>query len=125
MTALRPGLGNHGLGAGLTNVAALPERLSERIAHRLDRITAVTGARLDKPITPEHVARLLASKDGSLKGVGAATVVPLINMVDNAELEVVAREAAEQALVLCEGRFQRVVLASMRCADPAVDVISR
>jgi probable selenium-dependent hydroxylase accessory protein YqeC len=98
-------------------------RLSERIAHRIDRITAVTGACSDEPITPGHVARLLTSENGALRGVGAATVVPLINMVDSAELEVAARQAAEQALILCKGRFQRVVLASMRRSDPIVNVV--
>ncbi|MGH8501998.1 MAG: selenium cofactor biosynthesis protein YqeC [Gammaproteobacteria bacterium] len=107
----------------VVSARAMGRPLSERIAHRVARITAITGARPGETITPEHVARLLASEHGALKNAGLATVVPLINMVDDASLEAAAREAAELALSLCEGRFQRVVLANMRRTDAVIAVI--
>jgi probable selenium-dependent hydroxylase accessory protein YqeC len=107
----------------IVSALAIGQPLSERIAHRVERIAAVTGARPGDPITTEHVARLLASEQGALKNVGAATVVPLINMVDSPQIQALARQAAERTLEWCKGRFHRVVLASMRRAEPVVDVI--
>jgi probable selenium-dependent hydroxylase accessory protein YqeC len=101
---------------------AIGQPLSERIAHRMERVAAITGARAGDLITPRHVARLLASEQGAMKGVGAATVVPLINMVDDAKLERFARYTARQALELTD-RFERVVLTCMRRVDPIVDIV--
>jgi probable selenium-dependent hydroxylase accessory protein YqeC len=109
----------------VVSARAIGRPLSEAIAHRVEQVMAVTGARLNEVITPEHIARLLASEQGALQGVGDANVVPLINMVDDPERETLAREAAERALSLT-ARFERVVLASMRRPDnPLVDVITR
>ncbi len=99
------------------------QALSEYIAHRPERITAVTGARIGEIITPEHVARLLTSDDGALKNVRDAVVIPLVNMVDNAHLETLARQIADKTLERGSGRFKRIVLASMRRADAIVDVV--
>jgi probable selenium-dependent hydroxylase accessory protein YqeC len=107
----------------LVSATAIGKPLSERIAHRVEQIIHVTGARVDAPLTPSHVARLLASEEGLLKGVGSANVVPVINMVDDAECRRLAQAAAREALSLTE-RFDRVVLASMRAADPVVEVVS-
>lgn len=119
------------LPAGTTTVIpvvsarAIGRPLSEGIAHRVEQVMTVTGARLNEIITPEHIARLLASEQGALQGVEDACVVPLINMVDDPQREGLAREAAERALSLT-GRFKRVVLASMRRPDnPLVAVITR
>jgi probable selenium-dependent hydroxylase accessory protein YqeC len=100
----------------------LGKPLSARIAHRVDRITALTGAYPGEIITPEHIARLLTHEQGSLKGVGNAVVVPLINMVDDSDRERLAREVAERALARCD-RFDRVVLATMKHPQPLIDVV--
>jgi probable selenium-dependent hydroxylase accessory protein YqeC len=101
---------------------AIGQPLSERIAHRPETIERITGARLGQALTPTHIARLLASEEGLLKGVGTADVVPLINMCDDAATRALAVQAAEQALGLTN-RFSRVVLGSMRAADAIVDVV--
>jgi probable selenium-dependent hydroxylase accessory protein YqeC len=85
---------------------------------------AVTGVKAGEPITPSHIAQLLASDRGALKNVGDALVVPVINMVDNRERETLAREAAEQALTLTE-RFDRIVLTALRSTQPIVDIVYR
>jgi len=103
---------------------ALGEPLAERIAHRVERIAALTGATPGEPFSPVHAARLLASPDGLLKGAGQARVVPVINMVDDPARQRLAAEAAEQALALTD-RFDRVVLARLRDANPVVAVIDR
>lgn len=103
---------------------ALGEPLADRIAHRVERLAALTGATPGEPFTPAHAARLLASPDGLLKGAGDARVVPVINMVDDPARQQFATEAAERALALTD-RFDRVVLARLRDANPLVAVIGR
>jgi probable selenium-dependent hydroxylase accessory protein YqeC len=98
--------------------------LSERIAHRIDIVEAVAGLSRGETLQPMHIARLLASGQGLLKGVGAARVVPVINMVDDPRYEALALEAAHAALALTL-RFDRVVLASMRRPDAVVRVVYR
>lgn len=108
----------------IVSAAAIGALLSERIAHRPERLAALTGAEIGKPLTPDHVAVLLSSEAGLLKDCGPAHVVPLINMVDDAQARALARAAAYEALRLSQ-RFEVVVLASMRAADPVVEVVRR
>jgi probable selenium-dependent hydroxylase accessory protein YqeC len=107
----------------LVSARVLGQPLSEALAHRLERVTAVTGARPDEPVTPEHVARLLSSEQGALQGVGSATVVPIINMVDDQATREAARAAARLALATSR-RLAQVVLASMITPDPVVEVVT-
>jgi hypothetical protein len=71
-----------------------------------------------------HLARLIASSDGLLRGVGNARVVPVINMADGAGEGAAALEAARIALDLSD-RYERVVVATMRAEDPIVEVVGR
>jgi len=119
------------LAAGCTTVIpvlsarALGEPLSDRIAHRTDRVAAVTGLAEGDTVGPLHLARLLTAEGGLLQGLGQQLVVPVINMVDDAARAELAREAAITALDLSD-RFDRVVLACMRrTGDPVVAVIER
>lgn len=125
-----PAPGEPVLPPGVTTVLALVsakifgQPLSETVAHRPDRLAAVVGAQPGEPVTPEHVARLLTSERGALQGVGnAATVVAIINMVDDEAKRAAARAAARQAVAACN-RLARVVLARMSADDPLVEVIS-
>lgn len=108
----------------VVSAKVLGRPLNDKVAHRVDRLAAITGARPEAEIEPVHVARLLASNEGALKNAGNAHVVPIINMVDNRQLTGLARQAAEQALALTD-RFDEVVLARMRDADPVVEIVSR
>lgn len=119
------------LPAGCSTVIAvvsarcLGEPLGPRVAHRIDRVQDVTGLDLDEVIRPEHVARLIASPQGLRKGADSRRVVPLINMVDDEQREVLARAAAGMALEL-DPDIGQVVLASLRRADdPVVAVVRR
>lgn len=103
---------------------ALGEPLTERIAHRVERVAALTGAAPGGVFLPAHAARLLASDAGLLKGAADAHVVPVINMVDDPARLRLATAAAEQALALT-ARFDRIVLARLRDPDPVVAVIER
>lgn len=108
----------------VVSAKALNRPLSERIAHRVEQIERVSGLRTGDVLRPGHVARLLASPQGLLKGVGTANVIPIINMVDDLESKALALETASAALGLTT-RFDRVVLTSMRSADPVVEVVDR
>jgi probable selenium-dependent hydroxylase accessory protein YqeC len=103
------------------------ERLDDESVHRVDRVAALTGLDSGDPIGPEDVARVLASPEGGRKGVPeGATVVPLVNKVDDAHLEGTAREIAEAVLTFTdEDEVPRVVLAELRAEDPLVAIVER
>ena len=108
----------------VVSARAIGEALSDRIAHRLDRLEVICGVSPGQPIRPLHVARLLADKQGAIRGIGKSRVIPLINMVDDEKRNALAIEVAEHALQI-SNRFDRVVLASMQRDNPLVDVIRR
>ncbi len=109
----------------LVSAKVINELLSETIAHRIELLCQVTGAEPGKKLTVEHVARLMTSEDGLLRSTAGRTVVPVINMVDDAESERQGRAAAIMALESTD-RFDRVILSSMRRADdPIVAVVER
>ena len=98
--------------------------LSDRIAHRVDLISRITGARPGEIITHEHIARLLVSEEGGLKGVGRARPIPMINMVENREQLELATRAGERALEL-RPDLRRILLTAMTREEPVVRVISQ
>ena len=109
----------------VVSAKAIGEPLSERVAHRLDRVEAVTGVTPGEVLTPEAVGRLLASDEGALKGAARARVAPVINMVDNELQEQRARAAAKSALAITS-RFDSVVLCCLRRPTmPVVAVVAR
>jgi probable selenium-dependent hydroxylase accessory protein YqeC len=109
----------------ILSALAIGERLTERVAHRVERIEQITGLRENERITAQHLGRLLASPDGLMKATDGKRVVPVINMVDDAVREAQAHEAAEVVLGLC-GRIDRVVLTCLaRTEDPVVAVVQR
>jgi len=97
--------------------------LDDGIAHRPERLAQLIGIELGEIITPQHIADLLSHPNGSLKGVGEADVVPLINMVDDEDIHRIAREAASAALAQTD-RISRIVLASMKHAR-LVEIVER
>jgi probable selenium-dependent hydroxylase accessory protein YqeC len=104
---------------------AIGEPLSERVAHRVERVAAVTGVAPGETLTAEAVARLLASEEGSLRCTAGARVAPVINMVDNDDKEERARAAASAAIAMTS-RFDRVVLCCLRRPEaPVVAVVTR
>ncbi|MFB6122975.1 MAG: selenium cofactor biosynthesis protein YqeC [Haloferacaceae archaeon] len=105
----------------VASVRAVGEPLDEATVHRPERVAAITDRDLGDAIRPVDVARVLASREGGLKRVPSrATVVPLLNMVDDAELEAVGRDVAAE--VLDRTDVPRVVLARMNVPE-VVDVV--
>ena len=107
----------------IVSARVIGRRLTEEIAHRLDRISAITGLTAGDVVGPEHLAQLMVSPAGALQNIGDAVVSPLINMVDTAELAQAARTVAQTALDATR-RFDRVVLASLRAPSTVVEVIT-
>jgi molybdenum cofactor cytidylyltransferase len=64
----------------VANLAALRQPLDERIAHRPERIAALTGLPIGQPVTPEVLVSLLAHPEGGLKGIpsGARKLAVLV-----------------------------------------------
>jgi probable selenium-dependent hydroxylase accessory protein YqeC len=107
----------------IAGARAVGHPLDEERIHRVDRVSALTGREPGEEIQPADVATVLASERGGRKGVPeAATVVPLVNMVDDAALETTAREIATEIHERAD--VPRVVLAEMRAEDPLVDVVA-
>jgi len=85
----------------------------------------VTGLQIGAVAEPQHLARLLVTDAGLLKGSAGCAVIPVINMVGDAEKAGLAREAARIALGET-GRFDKVILTSIRTTDrPVVAIVER
>jgi probable selenium-dependent hydroxylase accessory protein YqeC len=109
----------------VVSARAIGEPLGERVAHRVERVAAVTGVSPGEPLTPDAVARLLTSEQGALQHAGTARVAPLINMVDNDHQEEDAQAVASAAIAMT-ARFDRVVLCCLRRPEkPVVAVVTR
>jgi probable selenium-dependent hydroxylase accessory protein YqeC len=106
----------------VVSARAIGRPLSLATAHRPERLSQVTGAAQGEALAPIHVARLLVSNLGALHNAGEATVVPIINMVDDPAARLAARDAARQALAMTR-RFERVVLTAMTAEQPMVEVV--
>ncbi|WP_254523363.1 selenium cofactor biosynthesis protein YqeC [Natrinema caseinilyticum] len=107
----------------IASVRAVGSPLSADHVHRPERVAAITGRDRGDPIRPGDVARVLASERGGLKGVpDGATVVPLLNKVDDDDLRAVATEIATELLERAPS-VERVVLARMIADDPVVEVV--
>ena len=106
----------------IASARVVGEPLTEERVHRPERVAAVTGLEPGDPIEAEDVATVLASERGGHKAIPTgATVVPLINMVDDDALAGVGRDIAERVLVRTD--VPRVVLARMIDEEPLVAVL--
>jgi len=98
--------------------------LDSEHVHRPELVSALSGAPLGAPITPEIVASVLAHPDGGRKGVPpGARVVVLINKVETLPDRKPARDTAER--LLRERAVTAVLLAGLRGDDPVLEVCSR
>lgn len=106
----------------IASVHVVGQPLTEERVHRVDRVSEITGLEPGETIRPVDVAGVLASEAGGRKDVpDGATAIPLLNMVDDDDLETTAREVAAELHALAD--VPRVVLAEMRAVDPLVGVV--
>jgi molybdenum cofactor cytidylyltransferase len=100
------------------------KRLDDDHVHRPELVSALSGAPLGTPITPEIVARVLAHVEGGRKRVPVgARVVALINKVETLPDRTPARETAER--LLREPAIQSVVLTTLRGEKSVLAVYER
>ena len=98
--------------------------LDAQHVHRPELVSALSGAPLGAPITPEIVARVLAHPDGGRKGVPTgARVVVIINKTESMADRGPAHETAER--LLRDVAIHAVVLASVRADKPVLEVCAR
>lgn len=104
--------GNADVVVPVASAQVVGEPLTEAAAHRPERVAAITDLSVGDPVTAEAVGRVLASDRGGRKGVpDCATVVPLVNKVDDEGDAAVARDVA--AAVHDRADVPRVVLGRM------------
>ena len=109
----------------LVGLSCIGKPLDDSEAFRAERIAAVTGQALGTPITVETVARLLLSEDGLLRGrPPTARTVAFLNQADLPGARV-AGEAVAGRIVSGATPFDRVILGSLREADPALRIWGR
>lgn len=106
------------------SIAAVGRPLDDRVAHRPERVSEVTGLALGGTLEPIHLGRIFSSPQGLLKGTEGRLVIPVIHMVDGPQQEAAARETADHALAGSE-RFDHVVLTSTKQDPYLVDVVRR
>lgn len=106
----------------IASARVVGKSLSAEHVHRPERVAAITGLDVGEKIRPADVATVVTSERGGFKDIPPdATVVPLVNMVDDAQLASIGREIAEE--ILDRRDVSRVVLARMIDDDPIVDVV--
>ena len=106
----------------MASLHVLGKPLSDEHVFRPELVAALSGTALGEPVTVDTVAAVLTHPQGGLKGVPPqARVVPLFNQWKGEAVSGEAREVAE--FVLRHERIQRVVVASLRQADPVLDII--
>ena len=102
---------------------ALGRPLDEQVAHRIERITALTGAQAGAAITPQMMVALLSHPEGGLKGIPAgAHTIAVLNQRDAHQPY---PDGARIARGLAARGFDRVVVAALRGAQPVLQVIER
>ena len=96
----------------VVGIDALSEPIGT-VAHRPERVSAITGLAQDETLTPEALATLLTSSRGGLKNVPrAARVAVLINKVESPSQRDAAHRVARY--VLSEPRVERVAIGALR-----------
>ena len=109
----------------IVSARAIGEPLGPRVAHRVERLQSVMALAPGEPITPVHVGRLIASPVGLSKCPDGYRISPVINMVDDARLEALARTAAQAALEAAPAIEQVVLTCLHRPGNPLVAVVRR
>ncbi len=100
---------------------ALGRPLDERVAHRIERIAALTGAQAGDIITPDILVALLSHPDGGLKRIPAgARAIAVLNQRDVNQPH---PDGARIARALAARGFDRAVVAALRGAWPVLQMI--
>jgi molybdenum cofactor cytidylyltransferase len=107
----------------VVGIDAVGGRVGE-VAHRPERVQALTGLGTADLMTAEALATLITHPQGGRKGVPVgARIIPFINKVETESQLSTARQGARQ--VLNEPEIERVVIGAVRSGRPVVEVQRR
>ena len=95
----------------VAHLDALGRPLDERVAHRVERIAGLTGARPGTAITPELIVALLSHPEGGLKGIPSTARRIAVLHQRGDELRADGLRIASE---LVTRGFDRVVVAALR-----------
>ena len=94
------------------------------VAHRPERVGAITGLGPERRLTPAALAGLLTSPEGGLKHAPLdARIAVLINKVETPEQRTLARDVARR--ILHEPRVERCLVGALRGFPEAWEVHRR
>ena len=109
----------------LVSAHAFGRKPESGIAHRPEILAKIAGLPVGASLEPEHVARLLSSESGALKGLEPVTrVMPVINRADTPLRRRQSIEAAQLALVRTD-RFDKVLVGCMGETPPLFEIVTR
>lgn len=98
-------------------VDAVGQPLTDEIAHRVERVTRVTGLGAGEEISAATLASVLMDPGGGLKGIPArARVIPLVNKVETEADLALGREVARRCLT--SQRVEAVLLGAVASEPP-------
>jgi molybdenum cofactor cytidylyltransferase len=107
----------------VAGIDAVGGKISD-IAHRPERVAALTGLNADQPMTVAGLATLITHEDGGLKSIPVgAQIIPLLNKVESEDQLKSARLVASK--ILKDERIQQVVIGAMKQKHPVIEVRRR
>jgi len=110
--------------APVTGLEVIGAPLDSRVAHRPELVSQVLGIAAGEPLTAEHVAALLSSGAGGLKGIPPGSEVRAVLNGAEVEAEVaIAEEVA--ARTLGTERVRAVLMCALGSEDPVRRVAGR
>ena len=99
----------------VVGIDALSKPIAE-VAHRPERVCAITGLAPEDSLTPAALAHLITAPEGGLKNAASAgRTAVLINKVESASEFATAREIAGQ--ILLDAAVERVAIGALLGAD--------
>lgn len=104
----------------VVGIDAIGRPLSE-VAHRPERVMALTGLSADAPLEAWAIARVVVGPHGNARGApSTARIVPLVNKADDPRLVAAARMLAAE---LQRWGAERVVVAALGARRALVEVV--
>lgn len=108
----------------LASVHAIGRLIDEKTVHHPDLFAALAGAEMGDTIGPDHLAAVLAHQALALMEGGAANVIPVINMADDAAL--LDRARATAGLVWRKApALERLAITAMIQPEPLKELQTR
>jgi len=107
----------------VAHLDAIGQPLDDTVAHRAEQLAAYLNTGTGDPIEADHLVRVLSDPNAGLKGVprGARTIA-VLNQRDETQPHPQADFVARG--LLASGRYEHVVVASLRAPRPVLQVFS-